>query len=90
MSVLTDALTKLLERVAYLLRGRYYVLGFGQTKVAAHTNLVVSARPDVSFRPEKLVVSSTIAGHFQVVTLKIGSVSQPAQVHRLPAGGHVH
>jgi hypothetical protein len=85
MSVLTDALTKLLERAAYLLRGRYYALGLGQTKVAAHESLVVAVHPDVAFRPERLVVPSTIAGHFQVVNFKVGRINQLRSIGSLPA-----
>jgi hypothetical protein len=62
-----------------------YIAGFGSTKAPPHGQLIVSVHPAVAFRPERLIIPSTIASHFQVVDVKVGRKSQLVSIGSLPA-----
>jgi hypothetical protein len=62
-----------------------YVLGFGSTTVTGLGRATVSVRPNVAFRPERLVVPSGIAGSFMVEGIEVGGVRQLASVGGVPA-----
>jgi hypothetical protein len=55
---------------------REYVLGFGRTAIEAGMSANISAIPQIIFRPERLIIPSNIAIHFQVSDIKIGKNSQ--------------
>jgi hypothetical protein len=61
------------------------IVGFGTSTVPAHSPCKVSVRPAVAFRPERLVVPSTIADHFRVATIEVDGVRQLSSVGSVPA-----
>jgi hypothetical protein len=62
-----------------------YVVGFGTSTVAAHHPCKVSVIPAVAFRPERLIVPSTIAKHFRVANIEVNGVRQLRSVGSVPA-----
>jgi hypothetical protein len=84
-------LKKIFRRILNLLRLTKtinyfdYVLGFGETVAKGRSRLIVSARPNVAFRPHLLVVPSDIASHFLVSSIKIGEGEQFASTGPVPA-----
>jgi hypothetical protein len=84
-------LKKIFRRTSSLLRlaktrvSTDYVVGFGLHMVPARERLVVSVRPDVAFRPVRLVIPSEVARHFQVVSVEIGLKNQIVSIFALPA-----
>jgi hypothetical protein len=86
-----SVLKKIFRRILNLLRltktSNYfdYALGFGETVAKGRGRIIVSARPNVAFRPRLLVVPSDIASHFLVSSIKIGEVEQFASTGPVPA-----
>jgi hypothetical protein len=55
---------------------RRYQLNFVQNNVASGAQVTLQARPQVLFRPERLIVPSQIAPNFEIVDLLIGNRTQ--------------
>jgi hypothetical protein len=67
-------------------RSKEIPLGFDSVStIAAAATSDVTSRPQVTFRPDRLVIPSTIAASFLVTDLKIGNKSQFASSTSLPA-----
>lgn len=66
-------------------KSREYVIGFDTTSVAAGATASPSKRPQVLFRPERIVIPSNIALDFVVVDVKVGKNSQFVQSGEVPA-----
>jgi hypothetical protein len=67
-------------------KGREYVLGFDSvTTVAAAATAVITTRPQVVFRPDRLVIPASIAPAFLLNDLKVGKNSQFAAATAVPA-----
>ena len=66
-------------------KSREYVIGFDTTSVAAGANASPSKRPQVLFRPERIIIPSNIALDFVVVDVKVGKNSQFVQSGEVPA-----
>jgi hypothetical protein len=67
-------------------KARTYAMGFRSVgAVAAGANEVMTERPQVPFRGERLFIPSDIAGSFEVVDIKVGKNSQLAANRPLPA-----
>jgi hypothetical protein len=67
-------------------KGRTYALGLDSvTAVAAGATATISSRPQVVFRPDRLVVAASIAPSFVITDLKVGKNSQLASATNLPA-----
>lgn len=66
-------------------RQRKYPLGFNSVvAVPAGGNVVLTQRPQVIWRGERLIIAASIAGSFDVVDLKIGKNSQFAASGSVP------
>ncbi len=64
-------------RVRAPTRAREQVLGFDSvTTIAAGATVNVTSRPQLTFRPDRLVVAGSIAASFLINDLKIGKNSQ--------------
>lgn len=58
-------------------KAREWVLGFDSvTTVAAGATTNVTSRPQVTFRPDRLVIAGSIAASFLINDIKIGMASQ--------------
>lgn len=67
-------------------KSRVYVLSLDTvTTVAAGATTPVTAQPQVLFRPERLVIDSTVAASFLINTFTIGKNSQFASTGAVPA-----
>lgn len=67
-------------------RAREYVMGIDSVAtIAAAATLSISSRPQVIFRPDRLVVPSTIAGSFLINDLRVGKNSQFVNATAVPA-----
>lgn len=67
-------------------RAREYPLGFDSVAtIAAAASLAVSSRPQVVFRPDRLVIPASIAPNFTLTDIKIGKNSQLVGSSVLPA-----
>jgi len=71
-------------------KAREWPLGFDSEQlapggIAAGASLDITSRPQVIFRPDRLVVSSSIAGDFLINDIKIGQKSQLINSQALPA-----
>jgi hypothetical protein len=62
-----------------------YVLGFGSSRVPAGQHLVVHARPNVAFRPERLAIPLAVASNFLLVDVTIAGRRQLGPVGAVPA-----
>jgi hypothetical protein len=68
------------------LRSREMILGFdSQTDVAASTDRDITSRPQVIFRPERIIVGATIAQFFAVRDFRVGKDSQFTAAGAVPA-----
>ncbi len=66
-------------------KSREYILGFGITLVPAGATVNIIQRPQVIFRPERVVIPSSIGGSFQVNDVKVGKNSQFTTSSSVPA-----
>lgn len=66
-------------------QGRDLVIGFQSLAVGAGATLDVTQRPQVVFRPERIVIASSIAADFTVADIKIGNKSQLVSSGPIPA-----
>jgi hypothetical protein len=64
---------------------RDYALGLGSTSIAGRSSARINVKPQVSFRPERLMVPSWLAMDFLVTDLKIGRKSQLVPKGAIPA-----
>lgn len=69
---------------------RNYPLGFFQPAVPAAATVIVTARPQVIFRPRRLMVPLRMGGHdiaenFSILDIRIGKNSQLVSAEELPA-----
>lgn len=67
-------------------KGREYVMGFDSvTTVAAGATAIITTRPQVVFRPDRLVIPASIASSFLINDLKVGKNSQFVAATAVPA-----
>ncbi len=67
-------------------KGREYVMGLDTvTTVAAAATAVITSRPQVVFRPDRLVIPASIASSFLVNDLRVGKNSQFVNATAVPA-----
>lgn len=67
-------------------KSREYVIGFDSTTtVAAAAQATITARPQVPFRGERLIVPSDIAGSFVIDDIRVGKNSQLVAAGAIPA-----
>jgi hypothetical protein len=57
-------------------RSRIQPLGFNREAIPAGETIEITARPQVLFRPHRLIVGSSIAANFMIEDVKIGRASQ--------------
>jgi hypothetical protein len=68
-------------------RARQYPLGFESAPVNPGATAVITSRPQVPFRGERLTVPSDIAGSFTILDLRVGKNSQFTSAGAVPARG---
>jgi hypothetical protein len=66
-------------------KAREYILGFDSTSVPGSTSANITKRPQVIFRPERVVIPSAVGIDFQVVDIKVGKNSQFSASGEVPA-----
>lgn len=66
-------------------KSREYILGFDSTAVPGSTSANITKRPQVIFRPERVVIPSSVGVDFQVVDIKVGKNSQFSASGEVPA-----
>jgi len=66
-------------------KAREYVIGFGVTSVAGSGTANVTQRPQVLFRPERIVIPSNVALDFMLSDVKVGKNSQFTANAEVPA-----
>lgn len=67
-------------------KGREYVMGFDSVvAVAAGAAAIITTRPQVIFRPDRLVVPASIAASFLINDLRVGKNSQFVAATAVPA-----
>lgn len=66
-------------------KARLYPIGFVQLAVPASGTVTVTSRPQILFRPQRLVVPASLAANFVITDLRVGKDSQFAQATELPA-----
>ncbi len=66
-------------------KAREYVIGFGVESVAASGTRTITQRPQVLFRPERIIIPSNIALDFMLTDVKIGKNSQFTASAEVPA-----
>jgi hypothetical protein len=66
-------------------KAREYILGFDSTSVPGSTSANITKRPQVIFRPERVVIPSSVGIDFQVVDIKVGKNSQFSASGEVPA-----
>jgi len=66
-------------------KAREYILGFDSTAVPGSTSANITKRPQVIFRPERVVIPSAVGVDFQVVDIKVGKNSQFSASGEVPA-----
>jgi len=59
-------------------------LGFYEPTIAAGAQVTVPAAPQVIFRPERIIIPSTIAGAVSINNIIIGNRSQLASANQFP------
>lgn len=64
---------------------RLYPLGFTQLAVPASGSATVTARPQILFRPQRLVVPASLSANFVLTDVRVGKDSQLVQATELPA-----
>ncbi len=67
-------------------KGREYVMGFDSVAtIAAGASAIITTRPQVIFRPDRLVIPASIASSFLLNDLKVGKNSQFVAATAIPA-----
>jgi hypothetical protein len=67
-------------------KGREYVIGFDSVAtVAAAATAILTSRPQVVFRPDRMVIPASIAPAFLINDLKVGKNSQMVNSTAVPA-----
>jgi hypothetical protein len=66
-------------------KSREYILGFDSTAVPGSTSANITKRPQVIFRPERVIIPSSVGVDFQVVDIKVGKNSQFSASGEVPA-----
>lgn len=67
-------------------KGREYVMGLDSVaNVAAGATAIITTRPQVVFRPDRLVVPASIAPSFLINDLRVGKNSQFVSATAVPA-----
>jgi len=66
-------------------KAREYILGFDSTAVPGSTSANITKRPQVIFRPERVVIPSSVGVDFQVTDIKVGKNSQFSASGEVPA-----
>jgi hypothetical protein len=66
-------------------KAREYILGFDQTAVPGSTSANITKRPQVIFRPERVVIPAAVGVDFQVADIKVGKNSQFSASGEVPA-----
>jgi hypothetical protein len=66
-------------------KAREYILGFDSTAVPGSTSANITKRPQVIFRPERVIVPASVGVDFQVVDIKVGKNSQFSASGEVPA-----
>lgn len=67
-------------------KGREYVMGMDSVAaVAAAATAIITTRPQVIFRPDRLVVPASIAASFVINDLRVGKNSQFVSATAVPA-----
>ena len=64
---------------------RQFAVGFGPTPVNGNTTLTQQRRPELIFRPDRLVVPATVGPNFSIQDLKVGKNSQFVDPNPVPA-----
>ena len=65
--------------------GRTLVIGFEFLAIAAGASATVTQRPQVLFRPQRVVVPSAVAPNFTITDIKVGNKSQLVSSGPVPA-----
>jgi hypothetical protein len=79
-----DAAFTLLDEIETPI-SRDQIMGFGWTLVKGNSSANINVQPQVSFRPERLVIPSTVAKDFLITYIKVGKNSQLLSVAAVPA-----
>jgi hypothetical protein len=66
-------------------KSREYILGFDVTSVPGGASVNITKRPQVIFRPERIVIPSAVGVDFQVLDVKVGKNSQFTASGSVPA-----
>lgn len=66
-------------------KSREYIIGFGVTAVSASGTATIPQRPQVLFRPERIIIPSNIALDFMLADVKVGKNSQFTASGEVPA-----
>jgi hypothetical protein len=64
---------------------REYVIGLGSTTIPGGAAANIGVQPQVLFRPERIVIPSTIAADFLITDIKVGKNSQLVAPGAIPA-----
>jgi hypothetical protein len=66
-------------------KSREYILGFDVTSIPGGASANITKRPQVIFRPERVIIPSTVGVNFQVLDVKVGKNSQFTASGSVPA-----
>ena len=66
-------------------KSREYILGFDVTSIPGGASANITKRPQVIFRPERVIIPSTVGVDFQVLDVKVGKNSQFTASGSVPA-----
>ena len=66
-------------------KSREYILGFDSTAIPGSTSANITKRPQVIFRPERILIPSSVGVDFQVTDVKVGKNSQFSASGEVPA-----
>lgn len=66
-------------------QARLFPLGFVQLAVAALATATITSRPQILFRPQRIVIPTALAAFFVITDIRIGKDSQLVQATELPA-----
>lgn len=64
---------------------RLYPLGFTQLAVPASGSATITSRPQILFRPQRLVIPASLSANFVLTDIRVGKDSQLVQATELPA-----
>lgn len=66
-------------------QARLFPLGFVQLAVASLATATITSRPQILFRPQRIVVPASVGTNFVITDIRIGKDSQLVQATELPA-----